>query len=197
VSCHNREMRRSEPTLEGHRTAGRSGAVFAVSVGAVGLALFVGFGLAMNACANAVSETFSGFGDIGTFDSVEPIPIPPTACPYVQLTSAAAAAAAAPWHDAFQPAPDWNRFAKELAAPLANLDAALGATVPHVPEAVALDLRAVQRDVEVGRVQLSAATSVSDYMTRSDVIDGFSRLGHASALVGNACGAPLAPPLPF
>jgi hypothetical protein len=34
-------------------------------------------------------------------------------------------------------------------------------------------------------------------MTRSDVIDGFSRLGHASALVGNACGAPLAPPLPF
>ncbi len=190
-------MRRSLPTLEEDPTAGRSAVVFFASVGTVGLVLLVGFGLAMAACANSISDTFSGFGDIGTFDSVEPIPIPPTACPYVRLTSAAAAAAAQPWHGAFGPAPDWNRFAKELAAPLANLDAALGATVPHVPAAVALDLRNVRRDVELGRVQLFASTSVSDYMTRSDVVDGFGALGHASALVADACGPTLAPPLPF
>lgn len=187
-------MRRSLPTLEEDPTARRSGAVFFASVGAVGLALFVGFGLAMAACANSISD---GFGDIGTFDSVEPIAIPPPACPYVRLASAAAATAAKPWHGAFGPAPDWNRFAKDLAEPLANLDATLGATVPHVPDAVARDLRTVQRDVELGRVQLFTATSVSEYIARSNALEGFSALAHASALIGDACGPALAPPSPF
>jgi hypothetical protein len=190
-------MRRSQPTLEGDRTARRSGAVFALSVGAVGLALFVGFGLAMAACEHSLQNAFSGFGDIGSFDSVKPIPIPPSACPYVRLTAAAAADAAKPWHVAFEPTADWARFSKDLTAPLANLDAALGASVPHVPELVAQDLREVQRDVEYGRVQLFSAKSVSEYMGRSMVVEGFTALGHASALIGTACGPTLAPPLPF
>jgi hypothetical protein len=171
--------------------------VFLLSVGAAGLALFAGFGIAMAACEHSVRDVFSGFGNIGTFENVQPIPIPQTACPYVRLASAAAADAAAPWHDAFKPSPDWERFSTQLSGPLANLDAALGAAVPHVPEPVARDLRTVLADVKVGRVQLLAATSVSDYMARSDVLGGFAALGHASALIGTACGPTLAPPLPF
>ncbi|MDQ1474941.1 MAG: hypothetical protein QOE62_170 [Actinomycetota bacterium] len=190
-------MRHSEPTLERDRIARRSGAVFVLSVGAAGLALFAGFGFAMAACANSVGDVFAGFGNIGTFDTVKPIPIPQTACPYVRLASAAAADAAAPWHDAFAPSPDWNRFSKQLSAPLANLDAALAAAVPHVPDPVARDLRTVLRDVQFGRVQLLASTSVNDYMVTSKVLEGFTALGHASALIGTACGPTLAPPLPF
>jgi hypothetical protein len=190
-------MRHSEPTLDRDRIARRSGAVFVLSVGAAGLALFVGFGIAMAACEHSLEDAFSGFGKVGSFESVEPIPIPPSACPYVRLTAAAAADASKPWHDAFEPTADWERFSKDLTGPLANLDAALGAAVPHVPELVAQDLREVQRDVEFGRVQLFAAKSVSEYMGGSKVFEGFTALGHASALVGTACGPTLAPPLPF
>jgi hypothetical protein len=190
-------MRHSEPTLERDRIARRSGAVFVLSVGAAGLALLGGFGFAMAACANSVGDVFSGFGNFGSFETVKPIPIPQTACPYVRLASAAAADAAAPWHDAFTPSPDWARFSKQLSTPLANLDAALTAAVPHVPRPVAQDLRTVLRDVQFGRVQLLAATSVSEYLTGSKVLEGFTALGHASALIGTACGPTLAPPLPF
>jgi hypothetical protein len=189
-------MRHSEPTFDRDRIARRSGAVFALSVAATGLALFVGFGIAMAGCEHSLQDAFSGFGN-GSFESVAPIPIPPTACPYVRLTAAAAAEAAKPWHDAFAPAADWARFSKDLSAPLANLDAALTATVPNVPAPVAQDLRTVQHDVEFGRVQLFAANSVSEYMNGSKVFEGFTALGHASALVGTACGPQLAPPLPF
>jgi hypothetical protein len=189
-------MRHSEPTSERDQVVRRSAAVFLASIGATGLALFVGFGLAMAACTNALEHAFDGF-NLGTIESVEPIPIPQASCPYLRLTAAAAADAAPPWRVAFQPTADWKRFSKDLTVPLANLDAALGATVGHVPAPVAEDLRAVRRDVEYGRVQLFAATSVSDYLTRSRVLEGFTALGHASALVGTACGVSLAPPIPF
>ena len=131
--------------------------------------------LAMAACEHSLEDAFSGFGKLGSFDSVEPIPIPPTSCPYVRLTAAAAADTAEPWHVAFEPAADWARFSKDLTGPLANLDAALAAAVPHVPEPVAQDLREVQRDVEYGRVQLFSAKSVSEYMGRLQGRRGFHR----------------------
>ena len=51
--------------------------------------------------------------------------------------------------------------------------------------------------VQVGRAELSASTSVSDYLARSQVLAGYGTLEHASALVANACGFTLAPPSPF
>ncbi|HEY5173388.1 MAG TPA: hypothetical protein VIK54_16825, partial [Acidimicrobiia bacterium] len=66
-----------------------------------------------------------------------------------------------------------------------------------VPDLVARDLRAVRHDVQVGRVELLAATSVNEYLARSEVLSGYGTLEHASALVANACGFTLAPPLPL
>src|SRR5947207_13176382 len=114
-------MRHPEPTSERDRIVRRSGAVFLLSVGATGLALFVGFGLAMAACTNSLEDAFDGF-NLGTVESVKPIPIPQTACPYLRLTAKAAADAAPPWRVAFQPTADWKQFSKDLTAPLANLD---------------------------------------------------------------------------
>jgi hypothetical protein len=184
---------RSAPTSERDRIARRSGVVFALSVSAVGLALFVGFVVPMAACAHSVSDILQGTAP----EAVRPIPIPQTACPYLHHVAAAATNAGAPWHDAFQPSPDWNHFAAELSAPLAALDLALAAAVPHVPDPVARDLVAVRQDVQVGRAELSASTSVSDYLARSQVLAGYGTLEHASALVANACGFTLAPPSPF
>ena len=74
----------------------------------------------MASCAHSVSDILQGTAP----EAVRPIPIPQTACPYLQLVSVAATNAGAPWHDAFQPSPDWNHFAAELSAPLAALDIA-------------------------------------------------------------------------
>ena len=186
-------MGRSAPTSERDQIARRSGVVFVLSVSAVGLALFVGFVVPMAACAHTVSDILQGTAP----EVVRPIPIPQTACPYLDLVAVAATNAGAPWHDAFQPSPDWNHFAAELTAPLAALDIALAAAVPHVPDPLARDLVAVRQDVQVGRAELSASTSVSDYLARSQVLSGYGTLEHASALVANACGFTLAPPSPF
>jgi hypothetical protein len=167
--------------------------VFALSVSAAGLALFVGFVVPMAACAHSVSDLLQ----LPAPEAVRPIPIPQTACPYLQLVAVAAENAGAPWHYAFQPSPDWKHFAAELSAPLTALDIALAAAVPHVPDPLAKDLVAVRHDVHVGRVELSASTSVNDYLAGSQVLSGYSTLEHASALVANACGFTLAPPLPF
>ncbi|TML19345.1 MAG: hypothetical protein E6G39_01745 [Actinobacteria bacterium] len=189
-------MESSAPTSERDRVAQRSGVVFVLAVTAAGLALFAGFGIAMAACAHSVSD-LSGLLQFPAPDAVRPVPIPKTACPYLRLVAVAATNAGAPWHDAFQPSTDWKHFAGELSAPLAALDVALAAAVPHVPDPVARDLVAVQHDVHVGRAELLTSTSVNDYLARSQVLSGYGTLGHASALVGSACGFTLAPPLPF
>ena len=163
---------------------------------AAGLALFVGFGIAMAACAHSVSE-LSGLLQFPAPAAVPPVPIPQTACPYLRLVAVAAENAGAAWHDAFQPSTGWKRFAGKLSVPLTALDTALATAAPHVPDPVARDLVAVQHDVHIGRAQLRAATSVNDYLARSQVLSGYGTLEHASALVGNACGFTLAPPLPF
>ena len=183
----------SAPTSEQDRIARRSGVVFVLSVSAVGLALFVGFVVPMAACAHSISDILQ----LPAPEAVRPIPIPQTACPYLQLVAVAATNAGAPWHDAFQPSPDWKHFTAELSAPLTALDIALAAASSHVPDPVARDLLAVRHDVQVGRAELSAATSVNDYLARSQVLSGYATLEHASALVANACGFTLAPPLPL
>lgn len=186
-------MGRSAPTSERDRIARRSGVVFVLSVSAAGLALFVGFGVVMAACANSVSDVLQ----LPAPEAVRPIPIPQTACPYLQVVAVAAEKAGAPWHGALEPTADWKQFSGQLSAPLTALDIALAAAVPHVPDLVARDLRAVRHDVQVGRVELLAATSVNEYLARSEVLSGYGTLEHASALVANACGFTLAPPLPL
>ena len=183
--------------LEAEPSSTRSGIVFLLSVIATGVALLVGFGVLMTACANSLSRVGDAFGSVTTSPPVQPIAIPQSACPYLRLVATAATNAGAPWHVAFEPAADWNRFSHDLAGPLVALDDALTAAVPNVPAAVAQDLREVQRDVQRGRVQLLVASSVTDYMGQSNVVEGYTALGHASALVGNACGVTIAPPLPF
>jgi hypothetical protein len=190
-------VERSGPGTDRDRVVRRSGAVFALSLSAAALTVAVGFGVAFAACTGAVAQIFSNLGTPSVSYDVAPIPIPQRACPYLRLVSAAAANAGAPWHDALAGPGTWSRFTHELTGPLADLDAALGAAVPRVPDPVAQDLRTVRHDVQIGRVELFAAGSVSDYMGRSQVFEGYTSLVHAGALVGNACGAALAPPLPF
>jgi hypothetical protein len=180
------------------RIVGRSSAVFALSMCVVAIGVVVGFGIAFAACADTASHLFDGLG--GSFSSpgdVKPVPIPATACPYLRLVSASATDAGTPWHDALQEHGDWNLLKLRLTAPLASLDNALGTAIPQVPDVVAQDLRETRRDVQIGRAELLAASSVSDYLGRSNVIDGYQSLAHAGALVGTACGFALAPPLPF
>ena len=176
--------------------------VFTAAVTSTGLALLVGFGLLFSACADSFSHLLDGVGpNFGSgnlsFNDVQPIPVPQASCPYLRLVSAAAANAGAPWHDAFSASASMERLARDLPAPLAALDAALGAAIPNVPGPVARDLRAVRTDVQFGRVELLAATSAKDYLNQSKVIEGYGTLVHASRLVGAACGADIAPPLPF
>jgi hypothetical protein len=177
--------------------------VFVAAVGATGLALLVGFGLLFSACADAFSHLGGSFGTILLPDGldlgadVRPIPIPPTSCPYLRLVATAAANAGAPWHDAFSGSASLARLERDLPAPLAALDFALGAAIPNVPAPVARDLREVRNDVQFGRVRLLAATSADEYLRESKVIEGYGTLVHAGRLVGAACGANIAPPLPF
>jgi hypothetical protein len=72
------------------------------------------------------------------------------------------------------------------------LDEALTAAIPHVPVAVAEELRTARDQVEIGRIELPHARSLHEYAAHSDVVAGFAALAHASALVGNACGVDIA-----
>jgi hypothetical protein len=162
--------------------------------------MLVGFAMALSACENALSFTgpdLSGLDKILQRPVAHPIAIPQSACPSLQLVSVAAHEANEPWRQAFQPSPDWTRFSTALSTPLASLDGALGVAVDNVPAPVAHDLREVRRRVEIGRVELTTAQTIDDYMKHSGVLDGYSTLVHASDLVGNACGFELAPPFPF
>jgi len=185
------------------RTERLPGTVFFTAVGSVGLALMVGFGLLFSACADSLSHLGEGLGfnpsakGLPFGEPVPPIPIPQASCPYLRLVAAAATNAGAPWHDAFSGSANLGRMTRDLPAPLAALDFALGNAIPNVPAPVARDLRAVRADVQVGRVELLAATSAEEYLNRSRVLEGYSTLVHASELVGDACGADIAPPLPF
>jgi hypothetical protein len=185
------------------QTGRRSGVVFAAAVTTTGLAMMAGFGLLFSACADSFSHLLDGVGspfasgDLSFGEPVDPIAIPQSSCPYLRLVSAAATNAGAPWHDAFSESTSLPRLARDLPAPLAALDGALGAAIPNVPSPVARDLGEVRRDVQVGRVELLAATSESEYLKQSKVLEGYTTLVHASRLVGAACGADIAPPLPF
>ena len=164
------------------------------------IAMLVGFSMALSECKGALNDSFSGFNLDLHRPVAHPIPIPHSACPSLRLVSVAAHDADEPWRQLFQ-APvlhqDWTQFSQALSKPLASLDGALGAAVDHVPGPVASDLREVRRRVEVGRFELTTPHSVNDYMNNSGVLDGYTKLLHASDLVGNACGFELAPPLPF
>jgi hypothetical protein len=191
-----------QTTSERDRTERRKNTVFVVSMLGGLLTLFAGFSFAFAACArsldSAINSAFSGFNLAPSFKAdVQPIAIPQSACPSLRVVSVAAKDAAAPWAQVFDPAIDPTEFSKRLAAPLASLDGALGAAVDHVPGPVASDLRTVREKVESGRLQLPVKDSVMRYLDRSGVVDGYSTLQHASALVGNACGFVLAPPIPF
>jgi len=172
--------------------------VFLAAVGGIGVAMLAGFGLMFSACGHAFSDATSGFNFFPDEKDTpsRAIPIPPAACPYLRLVSAAATDAAEPWRLGLDPSTKWDRFATELSEPLARLDAALGAAITRVPPAVAHDLIEARRNVEVGRVQLLATTSVHDYLGQGNVLAGTSALADADALVGTACNVTLAP-LPF
>jgi hypothetical protein len=185
------------------RTERLPGTVFFTVVGSIGLAMTVGFGLLFSACADSLSHlgeslAFNPSSKGFSLDNdVQPIPIPHASCPYLRLVSAAATNAGAPWHDAFSGSASLPRLERDLPGPLAALDLTLGAAIPNVPGPVARDLRAVRDDVQHGRVELLAATSADEYLTQSRVLEGYGTLVHASRLVGDACGADIAPPLPF
>ena len=188
-----RSARRPEPDL-----VGRAG----VSITLIGLAALFGLmivGIVAAAAALAafnINVDLSGLKNNPFASDVHPIPVPRAACPYLRLVSVAAANAAAPWSAEFQRAPDWEQFSTRISPSLASFDDALGGAVPHVPPPVAHDLLEVRRQVEIGRAALPTAHSVDDYFNSSGVITGYSTLSHASALVGGACGFPLAPPIP-
>jgi hypothetical protein len=125
--------------------------------------------------------------------AVQPIPVPQSACPYLRLVSVATAQAQTPWLNGS--VSDWPRFSRDLSTPLASLDGALGAAIPHVPDAVARDFRDTRREVEVGRMALLAAHSLAEYLGRANVTGGYAALRHASELVGTTCGFQVAPSL--
>jgi hypothetical protein len=192
---HNAYVKSSASPPKRDRTERLPGTVFLAAVGSVGFAMMVGFGLLFSACADSLSHLASGGPP--AVDDVQPIPIPHASCPYLRLVAGAATNAGAPWHDTLSGSASLARMVRDLPAPLAALDLALAAAIPNVPGPVARDLREVRHDVQIGRVELLAATSADDYLNRSKVLEGYATLVHASRLVGDACGAAIAPPLPF
>ncbi len=172
--------------------------MFALSISATALAIIVGFGYAVAACAEDLSDAIhdaTKYGFAG--EDVRPIAIPPTACPYLERVDTSAREAGQPWADAGifapQPSVSWPQFRAELRDPLARFDDALTAAIPRVPAPVADDLRTVEDKVRWGRLALSGAHSVEEYTSNTDVFGGYAALAHADALIGGACNVDIAP----
>jgi hypothetical protein len=125
---------------------------------------------------------------------LEPIPIPPEACPALEPVRVEAAQARAVWTDQLgaQPKP-WPEFSAALGARLDRLAFAVQAAIPAVPPPVAAQFEVVVREVASGRQALATATDVSGYVagTSRALFDGVGALGNASDLVGTACGPQL------
>jgi hypothetical protein len=153
------------------------------------------------ACTVAVSsfvdDLFEGFAVAR--DTVEPVPVPAEACPYLKMVRVTSEAAAAPWLDALPNAPSdpvaWNAFSARLSTALALFDATLHNAAAHVPEPIADDLRFVEARVVMGRAALPLAHSYAEYSSTVTpaLFDGVNRLSHAGALAGGACGFRVAP----
>jgi hypothetical protein len=189
-------VRRSTPVRERDRdrdrVAWRSAVVVGLSVGATGLVLVAGFGFLLvrsgHAVAQAGNDIMSGYEMHFDEHPEPPIPIPPAACPYLRLVATAADHASAPWLQTFTHEPEWTQFSHDLSAPLAELDAALGAAIPHLPAPIAQDFGSARAGVAIGRAQLLAAHTLREYRDRIDVGDGSFGLNQTEALSGNQCG---------
>jgi hypothetical protein len=136
-------------------------------------------------------------GDIGS-KHLKPIPVPASACPYLHEVHDKADVAARTYWDVLTGQTDprgWRTKAAQHAQQLAAFELTLLAAVPHVPAAIATELKTVRVKVAAGREEVAAARSASEYVRRSSgqAFDGTVALGNASDLVGNACGFTLSP----
>jgi hypothetical protein len=132
--------------------------------------------------------------------SLQPLPVASTSCPYLRQV-----------HDAAGPAGDsylrllsaqndpsaWDVDKSRHAQELQVLELTLRDASTHVPPRIAAELDQVVRNVAVGRRELAAATSASEYVRQSasQVFTGNDALANASDLVGSACGFELSPPV--
>jgi hypothetical protein len=166
------------------------------------VAVFVAFGMVMVTCGDSLAHIGSGIS-VPNFNPPPhraPIPIPHSSCASLRAVQLTATDAGHSWGAVLlsqNDTKDWQTFAARLGPRLARFDVALHAAVPHVPTPVAAELRAVIRQVDLGRVQLPYAKSSATYTSLTDnaVASGYSALLQASDLVGNACGFTLAPGL--
>jgi hypothetical protein len=157
--------------------------------GVLAFVILCGFGIA--SCVNFVNSLSHSFGTLGA-PIVKPIPIPAAACPYLLVLHVAADSAGVGWVKAldYNTTRQWRPFAVQLAPKLAVLETALLVASVHVPRPVASDFTDALHQVAIGRPPLAASPDVGTYLaqTNNAVINGWSDLNSASALIGNACG---------
>ncbi len=163
-------------------------------LGAVGAFVF----LVVVVCV-AIVAALNSLGDISIGSKhLEPIPVAPSACPYLREVHDKADAAGRAYLGVLTGQLDphgWRTEAARHAQLLAAFELTLRAAKPHVPAPVANELQTVIVKVAAGRKEVKTAQSPSDYQSLSagQVFEGTAALGNASDLVGNACGFVLSP----
>jgi hypothetical protein len=172
--------------------------VVLIVFGVLTLALGGCAAVAVTALTRATSNINLGLSDGFPFEpqNVTPISVPTRACPYLLRVRDTAADAGTMWfstagHDATPGATVRSQFGP----PLLKFDAALRAAIPNTPEPIAAALLRTLAQVQIGERELGAATSAGQYFdaTIGPVSNGYSDLGYASALMGEACGFSLNP----
>jgi hypothetical protein len=129
---------------------------------------------------------------------LKPIPVAATSCPYLRLVHGAAGPAGDTYLRLLSAQDDpgeWEGEKSRHAQQLLVLELALRDASTHVPSRIASELDQVVTNVAAGRKELAAATSASEYVSRSasQVFSGNEALANASDLVGSACGFELSP----
>lgn len=147
-------------------------------------------------CAAVIVHLNSAIGDLALHERrhLDPIAVPSSACPTLGLVRVTAARAGEGWWEQIDPhPPPWDDFAAQLEPKLEQFAIALHVAIPEAPDRVAVRLKNVLREVEIGRRELPNSANVFEYLTRTDnaVLDGEQSLSDASDLVGGACGPPL------
>ncbi len=122
---------------------------------------------------------------IGNFDmhfgreKLDPIPVPPQACPYLDPVRVVVADLTNLWNEHLFPPRE------QLVPKLDALDVVLKNAQPHVPTRIAKEFDVVLLETRVGRDELTRDPNAI-YM--DSLAKGVNALANASDLIGDACG---------
>ncbi len=151
---------------------------------ALAATLFAIFAVLIGCVAIVFALTFRGF-EFGR-KPLDPIPVPPEACPYLDPVRVVVADLTNWWNEHLFPRPE------QLVPKLDALDVVLKNAQPHVPTRIAKEFDVILLETRVGRDELARTPNVLVPDVNERYMDAFwagvRALENASDLIGDACG---------